>query len=277
MFVDLHCHSTASDGLLPPTEVVRFAASRGLAAIALTDHDTLDGVAEAAAIGATMGIRVIGGCEFSVAAPWGEMHLLGYFLDPADEELAAFLQHARDGRSRRAETIVNKLHGQGIPITMAMVREEASGASIGRPHIARVMMNLGVVNDMQTAFDRWIGRGRPAYVDKELPTLREVADLVHARDGMISAAHLKMHGTETVLRSLMAEGLDAVEVRHPSHDADRIAILTNAALKLNLLRTGGSDWHGETSPVGTHSLLGDQRVPHHWLVALENARGGSRV
>lgn len=255
---------------------MRFAASRGLAAIALTDHDTLAGVAEAAAVGATLGVRVIGGCEFSVAAPWGEMHLLGYFLDPDDDELAAFLRHAREGRSRRAERIVNLLHGQGIPITMAMVREEASGASIGRPHIARVMMNLGVVADMQAAFDRWIGRGRPAYVDKELPTLREVADLVHARDGLVSAAHLKMHGTENVLRSLMAGGLDAVEVRHPSHDPDRIAILTNAALKLNLLRTGGSDWHGETAPVGTHSLLGDQRVPHQWLVALENARGGSR-
>ncbi len=245
--------------------------------MALTDHDTLAGVGEASAVGDALGVRVIGGCEFSVAAPWGEMHLLGYFLDPTDDGLAAFLSHAREGRTRRAETIVNRLHGQGIPITMTMIREEAGGASIGRPHVARVLMNLGVVNDMQAAFDRWIGRGKPAYVDKELPTLREVADIVHSRDGLVSAAHLKMHGTENVLRELMAQGLDAVEVRHPSHDGDRVAILTNAALKLGLLRTGGSDWHGETAPAGTHSLLGDQRVPHDWLVALENARGGWRA
>ncbi|HPF60489.1 MAG: PHP domain-containing protein [Gemmatimonadetes bacterium] len=270
--IDLHCHSTASDGLLPPARVVEAASAAGLTAIALTDHDTTAGLAEARAAGARLGVRVIGGCEFSVAAPWGEMHLLGYFLEPDDPEIEAFLATARRGRVARGRAMVSALRGLGVPIALADVEREAGGGALGRPHVARALQRLGVVPTVQAAFDRYLGRNRPAYVEKVLPTLGEVADLVHRRGGIVSAAHLKSHGTREVLVALQADGLDAVEVRHPSHDGDRVAILTDAALALDLGRTGGSDWHGDEDGVGTHAALGSQQVPEAWLPALEARR-----
>ena len=270
--IDLHCHSTASDGLLPPARVVEAAAAAGLTAIALTDHDTTAGLAEARTAGARLGVRVIGGCEFSVAAPWGEMHLLGYFLEPDDPEIEAFLATARRGRVARGRAMVSALRGLGVPIALTDVEREAGGGALGRPHVARALQRLGVVPTVQAAFDRYLGRNRPAYVEKVLPTLGEVADLVHRRGGIVSAAHLKSHGTREVLVALQADGLDAVEVRHPSHDGDRVAILTDAALALDLGRTGGSDWHGDEDGVGTHAALGSQQVPEAWLPALEARR-----
>ncbi|MCA9769549.1 MAG: PHP domain-containing protein [Gemmatimonadales bacterium] len=270
--IDLHCHSTASDGLLPPARVVEAASAAGLTAIALTDHDTTAGLAEARAAGARLGVRVIGGCEFSVAAPWGEMHLLGYFLEPDDPEIEAFLATARRGRVARGRAMVSALRGLGVPIALTDVEREAGGGALGRPHVARALQRLGVVPTVQAAFDRYLGRNRPAYVEKVLPTLGEVADLVHRRGGIVSAAHLKSHGTREVLVALQADGLDAVEVRHPSHDGDRVAILTDAALALDLGRTGGSDWHGDEDGVGTHAALGSQQVPEAWLPALEARR-----
>ncbi|HET9065301.1 MAG TPA: PHP domain-containing protein [Gemmatimonadales bacterium] len=270
--IDLHCHSTASDGLLPPEEVVRCACAVGLTALALTDHDTLDGLPAAFAAGERLGVRIVGGCEFSVAAPWGEMHLLGYFLEPGNQAVESFLRDARGMRAHRARGMVSQLQTRGIPISMGDVEDEADGASIGRPHVARALKRLGHVTTIQGAFDQFLGRGRPAFVEKELPTLREVADLVHSQGGVVSAAHLKYHGTESTLRELMADGLDAVEVRHPSHDGDRVAILTDAAIALDLARSGGSDWHGEDASAGTHAALGSQQVPAKWLDALEARR-----
>lgn len=272
--IDLHCHSTASDGILAPAEVVQVAAEVGLATIALTDHDTLAGLEEATRAGDALGVRVIGGCEFSVQAPWGEMHLLGYFLSPHDPEIEAFLVEARADRERRARGMVSRLTGLGLAITSDDVLRESDGGAIGRPHVARALHRLGHVATIQQAFDRYIGRGRPAFVEKTLPTLREVADLVHARGGVVSAAHLKYHGTLATLSALRADGLDAVETRHPSHDGERVAEITEAALALDLARTGGSDWHGERDPLGTHAMLGAMQVPDAWLEALEARRPG---
>jgi predicted metal-dependent phosphoesterase TrpH len=273
--IDLHCHSTASDGLRAPAEVVEVAAAAGLEAIALTDHDSTAGLAEARAAGARLGVRVIGGCEFSVAAPWGEMHLLGYFLEPGDPAIERFLVDARAKRETRGQAMLDRLHGLGINIPREVLAQEAAGGAVGRPHVARALQRLGHVSSVQAAFDRYIGRGRPAYVDKELPSLEALATLVHSRGGLVSAAHLKYQGTREVLQQLKAQGLDAVETRHPSHDGDRVATLTELALELDLGRTGGSDWHGEHDPIGTHATLGSQQVPSAWLVELEARR--SRV
>lgn len=270
--IDLHCHSTASDGLLAPTDVVRAAAAVGLAAIALTDHDTTAGLAEARAAGAPLGVRVIGGCEFSVGVEWGEMHLLGYFIPQGDPDIEAFLVSARSDRDRRAREMVSRLVGLGVMVRFEDVSRIAAGGAVGRPHVARALKEAGHVKTVQQAFDRYIGRGRPAFVDKRLPTLRGVADLVHAKGGLVSAAHLKVFGTLTNLTELQANGLDAVETRHPSHDGDTIATLTDAALRLGLGRTGGSDWHGEVDAIGTHARLGSQNVPDEWLGELEARR-----
>jgi predicted metal-dependent phosphoesterase TrpH len=272
----LHLHSTASDGAARPEEVVSRAARAGLAAIALTDHDTLDGLPAAVAAGGRLGVRVIGGCEFSVAASWGEMHVLGYFLPPGWGPLERFLADCRADRTRRGADMVARLNALGIPLSLEAVLAEASGGAVGRPHVARALVQSGAVAGIQEAFDRFIGWGRPAFVAKRLPTFRQVADLVHAAGGLVSAAHLRDRGTRNLLTALKEQGLDAVETRHPVHDADQRARLTDLALGLGLLRTGGSDWHGEDPAQPPGGRIGGQDVPAEWLEALEAARPSPR-
>jgi predicted metal-dependent phosphoesterase TrpH len=270
--IDLHVHSTASDGELSPEAVVGRGARAGLVAMALTDHDTLGGVTAAMEAGERLGVRVVGGCEFSVAAPWGEMHVIGYFLAPGLEALEAFLANCRADRARRGRAMVDRLHRLGIPVSHEDVLAEAEGGAMGRPHVARALVRRGQVASVGEAFDRYLARGRPAFVEKSLPSFAEVAALVHRVGGIVSAAHLKDRGSRSLLLHLRESGLDAVETRHPSHDPDVRARLTQFALDLGLLRTGGSDWHGD--PVGdeTHGALGSQNVPLAWLQALEASR-----
>ena len=273
--IDLHVHSTASDGSLSPAGVVKRAVAAGLRAIALTDHDTLAGVPEAIAAGEQHGIRVIGGCEFSAAAPWGEMHILGYFLPTASPELDAFLVGCRTDRVRRAREMVQHLQRLGMDLSFESVLQESAGGAVGRPHVARAIVRHGGAVDLGDAFDRYIGRGRPAFVEKTLPKFRAIAELVHAVGGLVAVAHLKERGTRPLLDRLKSEGLDAVETRHPSHDPDLRARLTDLTLQLGLLRTGGSDWHGDPEPGVTHSTIGSQAVPIEWLHQLDRRRAGT--
>jgi predicted metal-dependent phosphoesterase TrpH len=272
--VDLHVHSTASDGSLPPERVVERARGAGLTAIALTDHDTVAGVPAAVAAGARLGLRVVGGCEFSSAAPWGEMHVLGYFLPSDSAALESFLERCRADRVRRGREMVTRLQRLGVPLEFDDVLRQSKGAAVGRPHVARAIVTQGSAIDVSDAFDRYIGRGRPAFVDKTLPTFREIADLVHSVRGLVSVAHLKERGTRSFLERLKREGLDAVETRHPSHYPELRARLTDIAMRLGLLRTGGSDWHGDPEPGETHGALGSQDVPLEWLERLEELRAG---
>jgi hypothetical protein len=273
--VDLHCHSTASDGEYAPAEVVRRAHGAGLAALALTDHDTTAGLPEAVAEGERLGIRIVVGCEFSVKAPWGELHLLGYFLPAADARLEAFLSDTRAARARRGEQMVDRLRGLGIGIELAHVSAQAAGGAVGRPHVARALVALGASDDISDAFDRYLGRGRPAYVEKPLPTLPSVAELVHEVGGVTVAAHLGERGSEGQIRAFRDQGLDGLEVRHPSHSAADEARLQRLADRLGLGVSGGSDWHGDTE-FGHHGAgLGELDVPVAWLHDLERRRKGA--
>jgi 3',5'-nucleoside bisphosphate phosphatase len=272
--VDLHVHSTASDGGLPPERVVERAHAAGLAAIALTDHDTIAGVPAALDAGGRLGVRVVGGCEFSSAAPWGEMHVLGYFLPSDSPELEGFLERCRADRVRRAREMVARLQRLGVALEYDDVLHQSKGAAVGRPHVARAIVTRGSAIDVSDAFDRYIGRGRPAFVDKTLPAFREITELVHSVRGMVSVAHIKERGTRSFLERLKREGLDAVETRHPSHYPELRARLTDIALRLGLLTTGGSDWHGDPEPGETHGALGSQDVPLEWLERLEELRAG---
>jgi predicted metal-dependent phosphoesterase TrpH len=270
--VDLHLHSSASDGAFPPATVMGRAAGAGLKAVALTDHDTLAGVPAAIEAGERLGLRVISGCEFSVAARWGEMHVLGYFLPPGSTALERFLASCRADRERRGRAMVERLHRVGVSLGEEDVLAEAVGGAIGRPHVARALVRRGHVTTVGEAFDRYLARGRPAFVDKTLPTFAEVAALVHQVGGIVSAAHLKERGTRAVLQTLRSQGLDAVETRHPSHDPDQRSRLTDHALEFGLLRTGGSDWHGESIGDESHGAIGSEGVPLEWLERIEAAR-----
>lgn len=232
----------------------------------------MSGVPEAVAEGERLGVRVVSGCEFSVQASWGEIHVLGYFLPTTDPTVEAFLADARQMRVTRAERIVAALKAWGVDIENDHVLAEAGTAAIGRPHVARALVRLGKVPDVATAFDDFLGQGRRAYVEKVLPSLREVADLVHGAGGLISAAHLREKANRSTLALLQQDGLDAVEVRHPSHSPEVTAGIAGQAKALGLLTTGGSDWHGDGAG-NPHSALGTQVIPIEWLHALDRAAG----
>jgi predicted metal-dependent phosphoesterase TrpH len=265
-------HSTASDGVLSPSGVVACAKAAELTAIALTDHDSVAGVAEAVTAGEAAGIRVIAGCEFSAASPWGEVHILGYFLPVGDDTVEGFLDRCRADRRRRAEVMCGRLQELGVEVDMESVLQEAAGGAIGRPHVARAVVRAGAAGDVNAAFDLYLGRNKPAFAEKVLPSFVEVAALVHAAGGVVSAAHLRDRATRPYLARLKAEGLDAVEVRHPRHPAETRSRIAGLATALDLARTGGSDWHGDIGPGEGHGSLGSQTVPDEWLERLESRR-----
>ena len=252
------------------------ARAAGLAGIALTDHDTLAGIPAAEATGRAVGVRVISGCEFSVRAPWGELHLLGYFLPLGNQRLEAFLAEARAARERRGRQMVEKLQRLGVPLDLERVTARSRGGALGRPHVARALLDAGHVTSFEEAFWRFLGRGKPAFVEKPLPALTDVTSLVHDTGGLAVAAHLGDRGTEAQIRELQAGGIDGVEVRHPSHDAATEARLLRVARQLSLGISGGSDWHGETRPGSSHAPLGGMKVPEEWLKELEERRNETK-
>lgn len=260
-FVDLHMHSTASDGARVPADVVEAAARAGLAAIALTDHDTLAGVDEARAAGERLGVRVIPGVELSAMEGKEELHLLGLHLSrpaPIERELADF----REARRERAGRIVERLNALGIPVTVDDVLAQAAGGAVGRPHIARALVAGGWARDLRDAFDRLLGNGRPAYVEKRRLAIADAIRLIHEAGGIAVYAHPGAGATRARLEALRAAGLDGVEVRHPSHSAEDIARIGALADHLALLPSGGSDWHGTGEGPRT---IGSMRIPEAWL------------
>lgn len=260
-FVDLHSHSTASDGAATPAALVAAARQAGLAAIALTDHDTVAGVRAAVAAAEGSGLRVVPGVELSAVDASGETHLLGLHL--ADlQSLDARLAELRDMRRTRAERIVQRLNALGVRVTMEDVLEQAAGGAIGRPHVARALIANGWAGDIRTAFDRYLGAGRPAFVAKDRLSLADAIGMVHRAGGVAVLAHPGASATPDRLKALAALGLDGVEVRHPSHDDAEIGRILVLTERLGLLPSGGSDWHGQ--PDGSRAL-GVMRVPREWL------------
>jgi predicted metal-dependent phosphoesterase TrpH len=268
--VDLHVHSNASDGEHAPADVARRAARAGLAAIALTDHDTIAGVPDATREAGVHDLRVIAGCEFSVKARWGEMHMLAYFLPIADPQLTAFLTLQQQMRSDRMVAIVKRLGAAGVAVSFDDIRAVAGTAALGRPHAARALIKLGAVKDVGGAFQRYLGQGRPAFVDKVLPSVAETTSLVRQLGGVSSAAHLKWRAGVAVLRELHELGVDAVEARHPAHDEALSGRIELLAREQGMLVSGGSDWHGDARQGDPdRAPLGGIPVPYEWLTAVE--------
>jgi 3',5'-nucleoside bisphosphate phosphatase len=260
-FVDLHSHSTASDGSRAPRDVVREAKRVGLAAIALTDHDTLDGVPEAMSAGAELGVRVVPGVELSAVEDDAETHILGLHLSDT-RALEASLVSLREMRRTRAERIVGRLNELGVRIEFAAVLEQAAGAAIGRPHVARAMIAEGWAIDLRDAFDRYLGNGKPAFVGKDRLAVADAVGLIHGAGGIAVLAHPGSSGTRERIATFASLGMDGVEVRHPSHSAEDVARLLALVEHFSLVPSGGSDWHG--ADAGPRQL-GTMRVPAEWL------------
>jgi 3',5'-nucleoside bisphosphate phosphatase len=250
-FVDLHCHSTASDGTFAPADVVQLAVRSGLSALALTDHDTIGGVAEAAAAAELAGIDFLPGIEISAEFPHpGTLHLLGYGVDPASESLQNLTATLLAGRDNRNPKIIEKLQQLGVAITMEEVENEAGGNVLGRPHIAAILMRKGYVSSIKQAFEKYLAPGGLAYFDKERLTPRRAIELIRESGGLPVLAHPFQLRTENdgqldrVVKDLVDLGLVGVEVFHSDHDAVWIEKCTSLADRYGLLKTGGSDFHG---------------------------------
>lgn len=264
-FVDLHMHSTASDGSRAPADVVRAAARAKLAAIALTDHDTVAGLDEARQMGEALGVRVVSGVELSAVEGDTETHLLGLHLRDTGV-LENALAELRGMRERRARRIIERLDGIGVHISLDSVLAQAADGAIGRPHVARALIAEGWAVDSRDAFDRYLGAGRPAYVPKEQLGMRDAIAMIHDAGGLAVLAHPAASGTRERLTALREKGLDGVEVRHPSHSPADTARLAALARELELVPSGGSDWHGAAEGPRT---IGMMQVPAEWLAQQE--------
>jgi predicted metal-dependent phosphoesterase TrpH len=260
-FVDLHMHSTASDGSRPPGDVVREAHRIGLAAIALTDHDTLDGLVDAIATGEQLGVRVIPGIELSAVEGNVETHILGLHLSDT-RALESELIALREMRRNRAQRIVARLNELGVRVEFQSVLEQANGGAIGRPHVARAMIAEGWAVDFRDAFERYLGNGKPAFVMKERLAVADAIALIHGAGGIAVLAHPAQGGTRERVEAFVREGMDGVEVKHPSHSAEDTSRLLALVEHFSLVPSGGSDWHGAAEGPRT---LGMMRVPPEWL------------
>jgi predicted metal-dependent phosphoesterase TrpH len=279
--IDLHSHSTMSDGTDTPAEVVRLAGVAGLSALALTDHDTLDHLAEARTAAAEQGLRLVPGCEISCElggrAP-GSMHLLVFFVDDEPGELQDRLAALQVARNERNVQIVEALNAHGVQITVADVHAQAGPGSVGRPHIARVLMESGRVASIQEAFDVWLGKGQPAYFERDRLGPEDAVELTHASGGVCAVAHPGSLGlADDELDELVAQladaGLDGLECEYGSYLPEERAPFHQLARRHGLAPTGGSDYHGENKPgLSVGVGRGDLRVPDEYLGGLESRR-----
>lgn len=259
--VDLHTHTHASDGAFAPAALVQAALTAGLEIIAVTDHDTIDGLAPALQAAAGTGLRVLPGVELSALHHGRSLHLLGYGFDPAAAGLATRLRAFSLGREERAQAMLEILAGLGAPLSWQRVREIGQGA-VARPHIACALVEAGHARDVPDAFDRLIGEGCPAYLPSGRLSAAAAIALMRDAGGAVALAHAMLPGREldldTLLPQLRAVGLSGLEVYHCEHDAATTARLRRRAEREGLWWSGGSDFHGPTKP---HAPLGGVAVP----------------
>lgn len=276
--IDFHLHSTASDGTESPSRLIELAEQSGLSAIALTDHDTVSGVIEFMTAGKGRGIRVIPGVEISSWVHSKEVHIVGLFIDPDCKTLVEFLENMRNERIARNSGMIRKLQGLGYEITEDEVKIIAQGESIGRPHIARVLVSKGYFDDIQSVFDALLKRGGKAYLPRNLQSPEVVCSKIHEAGGIAIWAHpvSGQHSGERsfvkkMLKILIPSGLDGIETCYSTYTVSQAALLEEMAEKFQLLRSGGSDFHGSNRPathIGTGG--GGLSVPDSFLESMES-------
>lgn len=268
--VDLHAHTTFSDGLLSPEELVARAVGKRLAALAVTDHDTVEAIPRARAAAGT-NLELIPGIEMSTAFDGADLHILGYYINSDHGPLRERLQGFQQERSQRAWAIVERLRELGVPVELDEVMALAGPGVVGRPHIAAALMQAGLVTDFDQAFERYLGTQAPAYVPRPAFAPAEAIALIHAADGVSVLAHPGAQMPDGVIERLCGEGLRGIEVWHPQHGAAAVRRYQALAHRLGLLTTGGSDFHGEHRSAD----LGDLPVAITVLDPLKQAAGVS--
>lgn len=244
--VDLHLHSSASDGQLSPSDLVSKAIEKELTTISLTDHDTVDGIAEALKAAKNYPQLVfIPGLEMSTDIATSEIHMLGYFIDYTNQKLLTVLEQMRNDRQIRAQRMTTKLNKMGINIDWHRIQEMAVNSSVGRPHIAQAMLEKGYINTFKEAFIKYIGREGPAYIERTKMSPLEAINIILEADGLPVLAHpLYINDPEIVIKQLKGGGLIGLEVYYNSYTSEQVGVLINLANKYDLLPTGGSDYHG---------------------------------
>ncbi len=279
--IDLHIHSTASDGTNSPAEILNMACNLGVKAIAITDHDTTDGCHQALQIGIPDGLNFLTGVEISAAPPpccnlTGSIHILGYSIQTDNYKLKSALDTLQTARKNRNPRILAKLSRLGFPISYKELQDTFHEGQIGRPHIARMMLHKGYVQSFEEAFDQFIGKGRPAYVDKFRIESQQAIDVIRNAGGIAVLAHPAIYDfdnpaeLQAMIEELMAMGLSGLEVYYPEHTIGQTAWLENLATHFDLLETGGTDFHGSINPAIQLGLgAGDFNVPYEIYLQIQ--------
>lgn len=264
-YVDLHLHSSASDGTLEPEALVRAVAGRGAAGLSLTDHDTMAGLGAAGAEAERLGLAWLPGSEVSATEDGKSVHLLAYGVTPGTDELDSLLGRIREDRQQRARAIVERFNQLGVPVRWEAVARESVGGVPTRAHVARAIVDSGLMPDVQAVFTQYLGDGGPAYVEKMIVRPAEVFRAVHAAGGVVILAHPGYAFDDDLIVDWASQGLDGIEVMHPKNRGHRRDELLALAYRLDLLATGGSDWHGDA---GGGMEPGTERVPMEWMEAI---------
>jgi predicted metal-dependent phosphoesterase TrpH len=269
MAIDLHLHSTASDGTLTPEEIVKLASRFKLRAIALTDHDSVEGIPAALKSAQKYGIEVIPAVELSSDLEGRDIHFLGYYIDHTSEMLLKHLKNLRKLRFERAVRMVERLRGIGIDIPLQEVIEKAGSGAVGRAHLARVMVDKGFIDNIEEAFERYIGRKAPCYIEKYIYTPEEVIDIIRRAGGIAVLAHPGLSRVDEYIREFIDHGLKGLEIYHSDHSKDDVRFYRSLAQRMGLIVTGGSDCHGLDSNRGL--VIGSVKVPDSVLNGLNRS------
>ena len=269
---DLHIHSYYSDGAMSPEAIVRVAADTGLSAVSIADHDTAAGQREAIEAGGALGVDIVTGIEFSVKEEDLDIHILAYCVGLEDARLSVVLEDLEEGRAARAEKIAAKLQDLGLPVTFEEIMDDAGAGTIGRPHVARVLMRKGIVTEFQEAFDRFLGYGASCYVPKKVLSLEDVITVVNGAGGVAVWAHPGANIRKKRLRDrILGSGVDGIEVWHPNHSEDITRLAVKEADRRGLVCTGGSDYHFDEA---MKASIGEIDVPYDSVRELRSRASG---
>jgi len=281
--IDLHMHSTCSDGTMTPRQLVAHANKLGMTVISVTDHDTICHVKDVQFEAEQQGIEIISGIEVSAEYEGrGTMHILGYFIDPENDDIFDMLKKFREGRDERNPKIVEKLNELGVKIEYTDVLKEAAGQSVGRPHIARVMLQKGYIRNTREAFDKYLAKGAPAYYDRVRFYPEKIISVIHAAGGLAFLAHPKQLGImnvrelEALVQKLISQGLDGIEVYSSCQNKKEVKIYRTIAEKFDLLVSGGSDFHGITKEHIEMGYIGEGASLDYSVIDAMRARIKSR-